>query len=113
MVTKYVLAKDARGYRVELWEERWSKLLRKHRDLVTYNVTEKQVQEAIHNPKDGCIYASHVYPENCAIYYRQFWSKVELVVVVLYTGEVGEIVTVHFCSNRPDGERLIWPITNP
>jgi len=113
MAEKYILAVDARGYQVELWEERWLRLLRKHPDLVTYKVTESQVKRAIESPVHGCIYSSHVYPEDCCIYYHQFWKKLELVVVVKYTEQKGEIVTLHFCSRRPDGEKVIWPLMRP
>lgn len=112
MSDKYVLAIDVREYRVELWKERWNHLVRKHPDLIKYEITPDDLKEAIENPRHGCIYSSHVFPEDCAIYYIRYNKRLELVVVVRYANDVGEIVSAHFCSKRPEGEVMIWPITS-
>ena len=112
MGKKYILAKDARDFIVEFSEERWNYIINKHEDLNEYGITEEHFRRAIENPQHGCIYSSHVFRGNCAVYYLQIDKKLELVVVVKYTGEVGEIVTAHFSSKRPDGEEIIWPRTN-
>jgi hypothetical protein len=109
---KDILATDPRGFRVEFWEARWQYLIKKHPDLIIHHITPEHLGQAIKRPKDGCIYSSHRYPANCAIYYIRYSEKLDLVVVVKYIDDVGEIVTTHLCGNRPDGERLIWPKLN-
>jgi len=108
MGNKYILATDPRGFQVEFSEERWLRLITKHPDLETGKIIENDLKETIEKPRDGFIYQSKRY-ENCSLYYHKPIGKYEILVVVRYINQFGEIITVHYCSKREKGEKIIWP----
>ena len=112
MGNNYILAVDPRGYNVEMWPAKWEHLSNKHPDLIKYGITEDDLKYTIEQPIHGLIYQSKSYPENCCLYYsrnRKTYKHAELLVVVKFVLNIGEIVTFHFCGKRAPGEVIIWP----
>ncbi len=103
---------DPRGFSVVLHNDHWTYILKKHPELENYL---EEVRQAIEDPAHGCIYRSHREPKQCQVYYRKIEGKrAEIKVIVdFFTDDFGEIRNAYFCSNRPDGEELIWPKLSP
>ena len=111
MANKHILATDPRGLPVEMWDERWEQLIRKHPDLLASGVTEGHLADAIEHPLGDTIYWSNDYRDS-ELYYAKFSKTLMIRVVAKYVGGAGEVLTAHFVKRISGNVKVRWTKKN-
>ena len=108
----YIKAIDPRGFQIECDKKQWENhILTRHPEL---NGLENDIIKAIEEPTHGIIYESHLSKSRQVYYGKSPYHRAEMMVIVeIKESGYGKVISARLNSNRPSGEKIIWPITNP